>query len=100
MRDITIQWHGLPVTTVCPANAKTDEPQASRFGAWTGVAQGTIITGRLDPPTRTGTFGACTRRPLDNGHDQSSRPPDATHSTQQRRHVAAMRAVVTVSVAT
>jgi len=44
--------------------------------------------------------GTCTRHPLDSGHVQSSRPLDATNSTQQKRNPAAMRAVAIISVAT
>ena len=42
----------------------------------------------------------CIRHPVDNGRVQCSRLLDATNSTQQGRHTAAMRAIATVTVGT
>jgi len=46
-----------------------------------------------------GLYGTCTWHPHDTGRVPSSRPPDATSSTQQGRHAAAMRTVATTPVA-
>ena len=62
-----------------------------------------IIIGHDPPaarPNGNGHFkGRCAWHPLGNGHTPSLRPPGVTSSTQQGRQVAAMRAVVTSSLA-
>jgi len=52
-------------------------------------------------PQRKGNFQMnMYRTPLDNVRVQSSRPPDATNSTQKGCHDAAMRAVANITVTT
>lgn len=67
------------------SSAKPPEPIKIPLGAdacnvaW--AMEPCIRWGRADPPTGRGTLRAhCTRHPLDNGHIQSSRPPNAMNN--------------------
>jgi len=64
-------------------------------------AQGTMYSIRWGPDIlmEGGTLGETyTRHPFGSGRVRASRPPDATSSTQQGRHIAQMRAVATITV--
>ena len=80
--------------------AKNGYTHQDAVGRQTRVRSRTICTiWEPDPPTGRGLYGTCTWHPHDTGRVPSSRPPDATSSTQQGRHAAAMRTVATTPVA-
>jgi len=109
---IRLRAHGLDREMSTPAYAllwsmarlpylqKNGYTHQDAVGRQTRVRSRTICTiWEPDPPTGRGLYGTCTWHPHDTGRVPSSRPPDATSSTQQGRHAAAMRTVATTPVA-